>query len=268
MVSGTAATAVTTAATAAADASTRPTASTATCRQTAFRSRHGSSSVAAHSSGGSTTKLTTSGATRTAGTPPDGISIPSLTHGQMAVISDNLSSIRALASGRIGFEMTTWRLEDYLNSSVLRLSVGCFSGQHRGRGESVQRMRPCLSRRRAGAPLAIAPGAGRRPQSGRCAYQQDRGRDAGQWRVAHAVPLQRRTVQHQRGYPSPMERNSVAPADRGIRRACACRDRRRGMGRMAKAERDTAAGREDRVGLPSRHRTRSLYPTLRKGRWR
>ena len=49
------------------------------------------------------------------GPPADGISIPSLTHGQMAVISDNLSAIRALASARIGFDMTTWRLEDYLN---------------------------------------------------------------------------------------------------------------------------------------------------------
>jgi len=49
------------------------------------------------------------------GPPPDGVSIPSLTHGQMAVISDNLSAIRALASARIGFDMTTWRLEDYLN---------------------------------------------------------------------------------------------------------------------------------------------------------
>jgi len=49
------------------------------------------------------------------GPAPNGISIPSLTHGQMAVISDNLSAIRALASARIGFDMTTWRLEDYLN---------------------------------------------------------------------------------------------------------------------------------------------------------
>lgn len=49
------------------------------------------------------------------GPPPEGVSIPSLTHGQMAVISDNLPAIRALASGRIGFDMTTWRLEDYLN---------------------------------------------------------------------------------------------------------------------------------------------------------
>ena len=49
------------------------------------------------------------------GPPPEGISIPGLTHGQMAVVSDNLSAIRALAGTRIGFDMTTWRLEDYLN---------------------------------------------------------------------------------------------------------------------------------------------------------
>jgi hypothetical protein len=49
------------------------------------------------------------------GPPPQGVSIPSLTHGQMAVIRDNLPAIRALASSRIEFDMTTWRLEDYLN---------------------------------------------------------------------------------------------------------------------------------------------------------
>jgi hypothetical protein len=58
------------------------------------------------------------------GPPPQGISIPSLTHGQMAVISDNLSAIRTLASTRIGFDMSTWRLEDYLNLQ----SFACFWG--------------------------------------------------------------------------------------------------------------------------------------------
>jgi hypothetical protein len=33
----------------------------------------------------------------------------------MAVISDNLSEIRSLASARVGFDLRTWRLEDYLN---------------------------------------------------------------------------------------------------------------------------------------------------------
>jgi hypothetical protein len=42
------------------------------------------------------------------GPPPEGISIPSLTHGQMAVIRDNLPAIRALASVRLGFDLTTW----------------------------------------------------------------------------------------------------------------------------------------------------------------
>ncbi|MBV9909421.1 MAG: hypothetical protein JOY52_17875 [Hyphomicrobiales bacterium] len=58
------------------------------------------------------------------GPPPEGISIPSLTHGQMAVISDNLSAIRALAGARAGFDLTTWRLEDYLNLQ----SFACFWG--------------------------------------------------------------------------------------------------------------------------------------------
>jgi hypothetical protein len=62
------------------------------------------------------------------GPPPDGISIPSLTHGQMAVISDNLSAIRALASARIGDDMTTWRLEDYLNLQSFTCLWGWVSG--------------------------------------------------------------------------------------------------------------------------------------------
>ena len=49
------------------------------------------------------------------GPPPEGISIPSLTHGQMTVINANLAAIRALASDRVGTDMTTWRIEDYLN---------------------------------------------------------------------------------------------------------------------------------------------------------
>jgi hypothetical protein len=56
--------------------------------------------------------------------PPDGIAIPSLTHGQMAVIADNLSAIRALASAQIGSDMTTWRLKDYLSLQ----SFACFWG--------------------------------------------------------------------------------------------------------------------------------------------
>jgi hypothetical protein len=58
------------------------------------------------------------------GPPPDGVAIPSLTHGQMAVIANNLSAIRALANARIGSDMTTWRLEDYLNLQ----SFACFWG--------------------------------------------------------------------------------------------------------------------------------------------
>jgi hypothetical protein len=58
------------------------------------------------------------------GPPPDGIAIPSLTHGQMAVIADNLSAIQALAGAQIGSDMTTWRLRDYLSLQ----SFACFWG--------------------------------------------------------------------------------------------------------------------------------------------
>ena len=68
------------------------------------------------------------------GPPPKGISIPSLTHGQMAVISDNLSAIRALASSGIGFDMTTWRLEDYLNLQSFACLWGIVPGSIRDEG--------------------------------------------------------------------------------------------------------------------------------------
>jgi hypothetical protein len=60
----------------------------------------------------------------TGGPPPGGVAIPSLTHGQMAVIADNLSAIRALAGAQIGSDMTTWRLKDYFNLQ----SFACFWG--------------------------------------------------------------------------------------------------------------------------------------------
>ena len=41
------------------------------------------------------------------GPPPEGVSIPSLTHGQVAVIRDNLPAIKALASARLGSDLTT-----------------------------------------------------------------------------------------------------------------------------------------------------------------
>ena len=62
------------------------------------------------------------------GPPPEGVAIPSLTHGQMTVISDNLSAIRALASARVGFDMKTWRLEDYLNLQFFACLWGIVPG--------------------------------------------------------------------------------------------------------------------------------------------
>jgi hypothetical protein len=45
----------------------------------------------------------------------DGISIPSLTHGQMAVIAGNLSAIRALADAQFPTDPTMRRLQGYVN---------------------------------------------------------------------------------------------------------------------------------------------------------
>lgn len=56
--------------------------------------------------------------------PPNGLSIPSLTHGQMIVIDRHLPAIRALSRQRIGSNMILWRLEDYLNLQ----SFACFWG--------------------------------------------------------------------------------------------------------------------------------------------
>jgi hypothetical protein len=65
--------------------------------------------------------------TRT-GASPEGVSIPSLTHGQMLVIRDNLPAIRTLASARLGFDLTTWRLEDYLNLQTFACLWGIVPG--------------------------------------------------------------------------------------------------------------------------------------------
>jgi hypothetical protein len=46
---------------------------------------------------------------------PDGISIPSLTHGQMAVIARNLSAIRALADAQFPTDPLMRRLQGYVN---------------------------------------------------------------------------------------------------------------------------------------------------------
>ena len=94
------------------------------------------------------------------GPPPEGISITSLTHGQMAVIRNNL--VRDPCAGRRPDrvrhdDLAAGRLPE---PSVARLSLGSGPRQHRGRAEPIQRMRPRLPCCRAGAPPAIAQGAG------------------------------------------------------------------------------------------------------------
>ena len=176
------------------------------------------------------------------GPPPNGVSIPSLTHGQMAVISDNVSAIRALAASRVGFDMTTWRLEDYANLQSFACLWGVVPGSITDEDSPFQRVLPRLSRRRACAPLATARGAGRQSQRGRGADPQDRGGDAGPRGFAHALPLQRRAVQHQRRDMAALEPDPFSSADRRVRRGRAYRDRRCGVGRMAQASREAATG--------------------------
>jgi hypothetical protein len=53
-----------------------------------------------------------------------GISIPSLTHGQMKVIADNLSAIRAVADDQLPNDSTMRRLQGYVNLQ----SFACFWG--------------------------------------------------------------------------------------------------------------------------------------------
>ena len=62
------------------------------------------------------------------GPPPEGVSIPSLTHGQMAVIRDNLPAIRALASARVRIRPDDLAIGGLPEPSVFRLSLGDRSG--------------------------------------------------------------------------------------------------------------------------------------------
>ena len=84
------------------------------------------------------------------GPRPAGVSIPSLTHGQMLVIRDNLPAIRTLASARLGFDLTTWRLEDYLNLQ----SFACLWGIVPGSITDEES-------RSTNAPMPISPPGGR-----------------------------------------------------------------------------------------------------------
>lgn len=66
------------------------------------------------------------------GPPPAGVSIPSLTHGQMVVIRDNLPAIRALAGARLGFRHYDLAAGGLFEPSVFCLSLGDRAGQHHG----------------------------------------------------------------------------------------------------------------------------------------
>lgn len=52
---------------------------------------------------------------RTTALPPEGVAIPSITHGQMAVVAANLPAIRALADRQFPTDPEMRRLQGYLN---------------------------------------------------------------------------------------------------------------------------------------------------------
>jgi hypothetical protein len=68
---------------------------------------------------------------RTEGLAVDGISIPSLTHGQMAVIADNLSAIRSLADQESPGDLVMRRLRDYTNLQSFACLWGMVPGSIR-----------------------------------------------------------------------------------------------------------------------------------------
>jgi hypothetical protein len=60
--------------------------------------------------------------------PLDGISIPSLTHGQMKVISDNLAAIRELADAQFPTDPVMRRLQGYVNLQSFACLWGLMPG--------------------------------------------------------------------------------------------------------------------------------------------
>ena len=93
----------------------------------------------------------------------------------MAVIGDNLSAIRALASARIGFDMTTWRLEDYLNLQSFACLWGIVPGSITDEESPFNECAHAYLAAARALLLQLRAGARRRSQSHRCADPQDRG---------------------------------------------------------------------------------------------
>ena len=98
----------------------------------------------------------------------------SLTHGQMAVIADNLSAIRSLADERTPGDLVMWRLRDYVNLQLFACLWGAVPGSVRDEASPFNECAHCLSRRRAGSTHASAADAGARPRGSGRARGQNR----------------------------------------------------------------------------------------------
>ena len=79
----------------------------------------------------------------------------------MAVIRDNLPAIRALASARAGFDLTTWRLEDYLNlqsfACLWGIAPGSITDEDSPFNECAHAISPPGARSSYSLPMSPAP---------------------------------------------------------------------------------------------------------------
>ena len=183
------------------------------------------------------------------GPPPEGVSIPSLTHGQMAVIRDNLPAIKALASARLGFDLTTWRLEDYLNLQSFACLWGIVPGSITDENSPFNECAHAYlaAGRALLLQLAHEPGA------------DHKSIDALISKIEVEMLADGASMNLCRYSDEPFNTNEiiwphwgmapVSSADRDDGGGRVCRARRSAMGRMAQAECETAAGRDKRVGL-------------------
>jgi hypothetical protein len=181
------------------------------------------------------------------GPPPEGVSIPSLTHGQMAVIRDNLPAIRALASARLGFDLTTWRLEDYLNLQSFACLWGIVPGSITDENSPFNECAHAYlaAGRALLLQLAHEPGADHKSIDALISKIEVEMLADGA-----SMNQQRRAVQHQRDHLAALGHGSVSSADRDDGGGRICRARRSVVARMAQAEREPATGGNKRIGLP------------------
>ncbi len=160
------------------------------------------------------------------GPPPTGVVIPSLTHGQMAVIASNLSAIRTLAGNQIAGDMTLWRLEDYLSLQSFACLWGLVPGSI---ADEASPFNECAHAYLAAA-RAMLVHLRKMPNADHPAVEALIGRIETEMLMNDAsltlCRIQRRAVQHQHNRLAPLARNPVSSAKRahdGGGPACAWR---------------------------------------------